>query len=287
MSGASVVRPDARKTLPQLAQEWAGCTRCTLGQRRIEVGGQFIFGEGVSRAVMLIAEGPGAEEEVHGRPFVGRSGELLRRVLDHLNFHDVYMANTVCCRSCEMVIDQETGLPQTRKDRRTGISSPVFKDVPPIPPQRNACLPRLYEQIYLVDPIVIVGLGNEACETLLGRPLTITRDRGEGRSITIPGASFRPSITEGGKWRRKIKQADVDPVEQNEVRYHFIPTLHPAYVIRVLADHGPDNPLQQFVSDIQKAINTYDEYLRMTFGEAPERKVQRTNQELQTQLQGE
>lgn len=249
--------------------------------------GKFVFGQGVSRAIMLVGEGPGVEEEAEGVPFIGRSGQLLRKVLDHLNFHDVYMTNTVCCRSCTQVTDQETGLPVMRKDRRTGISTPMYKDEPPTPPQCMACLPRLHEQIYLVDPILIVGLGNGACATLLGKAITITRDRGEPREISIPGASFRPSVTDGQKWRRKIKGADVDPVEQNEVRYHFLPTLHPAYVIRLLADQGPDNPFQQFMSDIKKAIHTYDTYLRMTFGEAPERKVQRSDEELQVQLQGE
>lgn len=281
-----VVRPDARKTLAELAQEWASCDACDLGKRRFEMQGSFVFGGGARNAVMLIGEGPGVEEEAEGMPFVGRSGQLLRKVLENLNFDQVYMTNTVCCRSCAPVMDMETGLPMMRKDRRTGISLPMYKDEPPTPPQCNACLPRLYEQIYLVDPVVIVGLGGKACETLLGKSVTITRDRGEttAMEISIPGASFRPRVTEGGKWRRKIAGVEQDPVEQNEVRYHFIPTLHPAYVIRLLADQGPNNPFQQFVTDIKKAIQTYEAYLQMAFGHVPQRQIALRDEDLQRQL---
>lgn len=282
-----VVRPDARRSLQQLAQEWVSCARCDLGKRRIEMQGRFVFGYGTPRSVMMIGEGPGADEEQEGLPFVGRSGQLLHKVLNHLQFKDVYFANTVCCRSCVQPVDQETGQPMFRKDRRTGISMPVYKDEPPTPPQCAACLPRLYEQIYMVDPIVIIGLGNKACETLMGKPVTITRDHGETAQISIPGAGYRPLVTKDQKWRRKIRGEVSDPVEQNEVRYHFIPTYHPAYVIRLLADQGPDNPFQQFVDDIKKAIRTYEEYLRMVFGGVPDRQIARTDAELQLQLQQE
>lgn len=282
---SAVVRPDARKSLPELAQEWASCARCDLGKRRLEMEGKFVFGGGVRNAVMLIGEGPGVDEEAEGIPFVGRSGELLWKVLNHLKFDQVYMTNTVCCRSCTPVLDMETNMPMMRKDRRTGLALPVYKDEPPTPPQCNACLPRLYEQIYLVDPVVIVGLGGKACETLLGKSITITRDRGETAHISIPGAGFQPLVTKDNKWHRKLKGEEVVPVEQNEVRYHFIPTLHPAYVIRLLADQGENSPFQQFVADIKKAIHTYESYIRMTFGSIPERQIERSDEDLQHQLQ--
>lgn len=247
--------------------------------------GSFVFGEGVRNAVMLIGEGPGAEEEAEGRPFVGQSGELLRKILDHLKFNQVYMTNTVCCRSCAPITDMETGLPVMRKDRRTGISLPIYKDEPPTPAQCTSCLPRLYEQIYLVDPVVIVGLGGKACETLLKRPVTITRDRGETRTITIPGAGYRPLVTKDGRWRRKVAGVDTDPVEPNEVRYHLIPTLHPAYVSRLLADRGPNNPFEQLMSDLRKAIQTYETYVRMAFGEVVNRTPDQSDETFRNQFQ--
>lgn len=269
-----------------LRQEWASCTRCDLGHRRIAMQGSFVFGQGVQRSIMFVGEGPGVEEEREGVPFVGKSGTLLRKVLMQLGLTDFYLTNTVCCRSCVPQVDGE-GQPVFRKNWKTKVMEPAFKDEPPTPPQYLACLPRLHQEIYLVDPIVIVGLGGKACEALLGKSITITRDRGEASHISIPGASYKPSVTKDQKWRRKVKGVVADPVEQNEVRYHFIPTLHPAYVIRKLADQGEDSPFRHFVTDIKKAIRVYESYLGMVFGEVPTSRVDLDEQAMQEQLQGE
>jgi uracil-DNA glycosylase len=218
---------------------------------------------------MFVGEGPGVDEETHGTPFIGRSGKLLRRVISVLGLTDFYITNIVCCRSCKPREDA-TGNIIVRTDRRTGAQSQVFSDEPPTPPQKAACHPRLMEEIYLVDPVVIVGLGGPACEELLGRSITITRDRGETLQIAIPGASYRPNLTEKKQqWVRKIDGEWQAPVEQNEVYYHFIPTLHPAYVARELPDKGPNNAFQKFVSDIRKAARTYDAYMESVFGVTP------------------
>lgn len=281
------VRPDARKTLPQLKQEWAGCIKCDLGQRRIDVGGSFVFGQGTPGGIMLIGEGPGVDEEHEGTPFVGRSGSLLRKMLTLLGLEEYYLSNLVCCRSCEPQLDGE-GQPIIRKDRRTKEVTVAYKDTTPTPPQCAACAPRLYEEIYLVDPVVIVGLGNKACETLLGRPITITRDRGEAGHISIPGASYVPVLTEKKQeWRRKIQGEWKTPIEQNEVRYHFIPTLHPAYVVRKLADQGSDSPFRQLLIDLRKAIRTYEMYLEVVFGIVPTKHSTAEDEELHQQLQAE
>lgn len=282
-----VARPDARKSLPVLRQEWLGCTHCDLGQRRIDMQGSFVFGEGTPRGIMFVGEGPGVEEEREGRPFVGRSGALLRRVLMQLGLEEFYITNIVCCRSCVPQVDGD-GQPVFRKNYKTKIMEPAYKDEPPTPPQYFACLPRLHEEIYLVDPIVIVGLGGKACEALRnGKSITITRDRGEAEHISVPGAGFRPSVTKDQKWTRKVKGEVITPVEQNEVRYHFIPTLHPAYVIRKLADQGPDSPFRHFVKDIKKAIATYEAYLEMVFGIVPQSRINLDEEDMQQQLQGE
>ncbi len=280
------VRPDARKSLPILRQEWSACVRCDLGQRRINMQTSFVFGEGTQRGIMFVGEGPGVEEEREGRPFVGRSGSLLRRVLMQLGLEDYYLTNAVCCRSCVPQTDGD-GQPVFRKNYQTKLMEPAYKDEPPTPPQYLACLPRLHEEIYLVDPIVIVGLGGKACEALRGKTITITRDRGEAEHISIPGGGWRPSVTKDQKWTRKVKGNVITPVEQNEVRYHFIPTLHPAYVLRKLADQGPDSPFRQFVKDIKKAITTYEAYLEMVFGIVPHGRGGLDEDEMQSQIQGE
>jgi DNA polymerase len=285
------VRPDARKTLPELREEWRSCVKCTLGERRLNVGGQFVFGQGVTNSIMLIGEGPGVEEEQEGTPFVGKSGTLLRRILERIGMDEVYITNLVACRSCVPQVDG-SGQPVFRKNYQTKQMEPAYKDEPPTPPEYLACAPRLYEEIYLVDPIVIVGLGGKACEALLGKPITITRDRGDTHQISIPGASFTPNLTDKKQeWARKTKQGLVTPTNQNLVRYHFIPTLHPAYVIRKLEDQSPDSPFRQLVSDLRKALKTYETYRELVYGIVPTQRADdgsdSADQALHSQLRSE
>jgi uracil-DNA glycosylase len=281
------VRPDARKPLTKLREEWSSCIKCSLGEKRIEREGQFVFGQGFAHSVMLVGEGPGIDEEQQGTPFVGRSGKLLRRVLSVLGLSDYYLTNVVCCRSCELRTDA-SGQTMFRKDWKTGISLPMYKDEPPTPPQKLACRPRLLEEIYIVDPIIIVGLGGPACEALLGHSVTITRDHGETARIAIPGASYRPVLTEKKQqWLRKVGGVYQAPVEQNEVYYYFIPTLHPAYVVRELPDKGPNNAFQKFVADLRKAVRTYDSYLETVFGVIPSAHGEVDAEELHYEVESE
>jgi DNA polymerase len=260
------VRPDARKTLKQLRGEWDSCIKCSLGHSRIERGGSFVFGYGMLNAIMLIGEGPGFEEEKNGIPFSGKSGTLLHKVLKLIGLTDFYISNLVTCRSCSQQLDED-GAPRMRMNYVTKLPELAFKDEPPTPPQYNACLPRLCEEIYLVDPIVIVGLGGSVCEALTGGHVTITRQRGETVQIEIPGASFVPDLTERKEaWLRRDGST---PIVQNTVRYHFIQTLHPAYVIRKLADRGEDSPLRYFVADLKKALKTYEAYRETVYGILP------------------
>jgi uracil-DNA glycosylase len=280
-------RPDARKSLDTLRDEWISCVKCGLGERRIQQGSKFVFGQGYRQCVMFVGEGPGVEEEAQGAPFIGRSGQLLKRVLSVLGLTDFYCTNLVSCRSCERR-DNPDGSPLIRTDYRTGKQTLVFKDVPPTPVQRAACRPRLMEEIYLVDPIVIVGLGGPACEELLGRSIAITREHGEVTRIAVPGASYRPVLTEKKQqWLRKIDGEWKAPTEQNEVYYYFVPTLHPAYVLRQLADKGPNNPFQTFAADLRKAVRTYDAYLETVFGVIPSEREDLNEAELHYRLESE
>lgn len=253
---------DAVRRLNVLRDEWLTCTKCELGTRRVNVNGQFVFGEGVIRSILFVGEGPGKNEEWQGRPFVGRSGKILRSVLEHLGATDVsYITNVVACRSCAPLIDQNTNTPMTRENKRTGKHELIWKDEPPSPIHMNACMPRLYEEIYLVDPVVIVALGNKAAEALTGGSVTITTERGKERHISIPGMTSRAVLTEKkGAWLRKVKGQYIAPVEQNEVRYLLVPTLHPAYVDRKLSDKGSSSPFRQFFADIQKAVKIFERH---------------------------
>jgi DNA polymerase len=115
-----------------------------------------VFGEGNPHAdLMVVGEGPGREEDLQGRPFVGRSGQLLDRLLREeagLQRGEVYIANVVKCRP-----------PQNRD---------------PLPEEIDACRPFLDEQIALIRPGVVVTLGNFATRLLLATNEGITRLRG-------------------------------------------------------------------------------------------------------------
>jgi len=162
------------RTLEEAALAAATCTRCRLAETRTQV----VYGVGDPDAdLMFIGEGPGFHEDRQGIPFVGAAGQLLNRLLDEaeISRDDVYINNTVMCR------------PPGNRDPR--------------PDETDACRPWLDERITLIDPTVIVTLGNWATRYVLGPNVSISRVRGQrfewnGRTV-IP--TFHPAaILHGG-----------------------------------------------------------------------------------------
>jgi DNA polymerase len=152
-----------------LARELSTCRKCRLCEERTQT--VFARGNG-SSGLCFVGEGPGADEDAQGAPFVGKAGQLLDRMIEAMGFgrDDVYVCNIVKCRP-----------PKNRK---------------PEPAEMAACLPYLAEQIELVDPKVIVALGATAVEGLLGISGGITRLRGNwrlygGRIAVMP--TFHPA----------------------------------------------------------------------------------------------
>lgn len=219
---------------------------------------------------MFIGEGPGRFEEEAGEPFVGKSGELLRKVLTKLKFEDYYLTNLVACRSCEAVIDPDTNTPKMRKGKGGKPDEIVYRDVVPTPTQIQACAARLYEEIYLVDPVVIVALGVTAAEFLTGRSVSITRERGNTVQIEIPGATNRPVLTDKKQvWGRKVHGVYQLPTETNMVTYTTVLSMHPSYVTRKENDLGLNSPIKQFVADIRAAVKIYEKHLVEALGVEP------------------
>lgn len=258
-----MVVPDFNKSLHELRAEWEKCTECDLGPYRISVGGAFVFGEGVLNGIMLIGEGPGETEEEEGRPFVGRSGQILREVLHDLEMENmVYITNCVSCRSCAQAYDSE-GQPIYKHN-----GEPRIRDQPPSAVQVQACSSRLYQEIYLVDPNIIVPLGGTAAEMLLRRPVSILTECGSVDVAKIPGAGWVPQFTDKKKqWRHKVRKEWVAPVQQNMVDYLCVPCLHPAFVARNLGDRRPGAPPEQFVSALRLARDIHIKHMTELFGE--------------------
>jgi len=162
------------RTLGEAAGEAATCTRCGLAGGRTQV----VYGVGSPTAdLMFIGEGPGFHEDKQGEPFVGAAGQLLTRMLAEIGFarEDVYIANIIKCR------------PPGNRD--------------PLPDEIESCTPWLVEQISLIQPRLIVTLGNFATKFVLSTGRGITSMRGSvydwhGRTV-IP--TFHPAaILHGG-----------------------------------------------------------------------------------------
>ncbi len=142
----------ADTTLESVRAALGDCTRCRLCEQRTQI----VFGDGDPHAeLMFIGEGPGAEEDRRGLPFVGRAGELLTAMIEKglgIPRREVYICNIVKCRPPE---------------NRT-----------PLPDEARTCGVFLDGQIAAVRPKVIVALGKPATSLLLGRDVAITRVRG-------------------------------------------------------------------------------------------------------------
>lgn len=173
----------------------SGCTACRLSQTRTNV----VFGVGSpSSGLMFVGEGPGRDEDLKGEPFVGRSGQLLDKlVLEELGLRRdaFYIANVVKCR------------PPGNRD--------------PLPDEIAACSHFLTAQVDLVDPRVVVTLGNVATRVLLGTEEGISSLRGRAHP-----------------WRGRV----------------LVPTFHPAYALR-----GGGVVVAQMRADLVRAKRILDE----------------------------
>jgi uracil-DNA glycosylase len=146
------------KDLDSLYQAIQGCLKCPLGPGRIK----FVFGEGDPRAgLMFIGEGPGRDEDLQGRPFVGKAGELLDKMTGAIGLErrQVYIANVVKCRP---------------PDNRT-----------PTAEESQSCIGYLKRQIELIQPKVIVTLGATPLRELLGVSEGITKVRGQWKQFKV------------------------------------------------------------------------------------------------------
>ena len=158
--------------LDEIAAEVRVCTRCRLAAGRT----QAVPGEGSpDTEVVLVGEGPGQNEDRQGRPFVGAAGTMLQELLAMIGWRreDVFITNVVKCR------------PPNNRD--------------PEPDEIAACRPYLEAQIRMIDPAVVVTLGNFSSKLLLDTTTGITRLRGRAY-----------------RWGDRV----------------LVPTLHPAAVLR-------------------------------------------------------
>ncbi|MBZ4645850.1 MAG: Uracil glycosylase superfamily protein [Clostridia bacterium] len=135
-----------------LKKQCYNCHKCSLAQKRNNV----VFGEGNPKAkLMFVGEGPGADEDSTGRPFVGRAGQLLTKAIEAIGLkrEDVYIANVVKCRP-----------PGNRV---------------PAPDEAETCIQYLRNQVLLIKPKIIVCLGATAMKYIIDSQAQISKVRGE------------------------------------------------------------------------------------------------------------
>ena len=172
----STLGDDVLGSLSTLRDHALGCTRCPLAETRTQV----VFGVGDPHAdLMFVGEGPGADEDRIGEPFVGRAGKLLTTLIEGIGLtrDDVYIANVVKCR------------PPGNRD--------------PLPFEIASCRPYLEAQLDLIAPRVVVTLGNFATKLLLDTKVGITKLRGQQfpfreQSVIIPALHPSAVLRNGG-----------------------------------------------------------------------------------------
>jgi len=176
-------------TLPVIRKAAKTCRKCGLADSRKNV----VFGEGSDTAqLVFVGEAPGEEEDLQGRPFVGRAGKLLDQLIERIGLRreDVYICNVLKCRP-----------PDNRDPEEAEI---------------DACKPYLISQLGLIKPKVICTLGRHAYNTLLGVNERITRVRGTLRDYrgTMLLATYHPSFLLRNQ--EKIKEAweDMERLKQ-------------------------------------------------------------------------
>jgi uracil-DNA glycosylase family 4 len=181
--------PSRILTLAEVREELGDCKRCKLHRTRRTI----VFGEGNEKAtLMFIGEGPGYDEDVQGKPFVGRAGQLLTKIIESINLsrEEVYIANIIKCRP-----------PQNRN---------------PEPDEIQSCNPFLRKQINAIQPKIICALGTFSAQTLLKTNTKITALRGklydlEGIKV-IP--TYHPAFLLRNPERKREVWEDMKKIDQ-------------------------------------------------------------------------
>lgn len=246
-----------RDRLHALFNQWFACQRCELGRlRKLETGSdEIVFGEGNPDAhVLIVGEAPGEEEENQSYPFVGRSGQLLNQILAMTSDNKkVREGHEEYARIKSRA--SKAGLQAIGEFHEAWIewrSSEFFvtNAVACRPPENRtpnyvelkACWERLWNIIYIVDPLVIIGCGNSAMAALMQKlQVQISKMRGNVYDVTHRGVI-------------------------GTVTYPVIPIYHPSYLLRKADWNSPGGDFEKTVDDVRKAMRLLDFLRNKHFG---------------------
>lgn len=215
--------------LDDLREEWKDCEDCDLCQDRISV----VFGEGNPAAdIMIIGEAPGEEEDISGRPFVGASGEVLEGFLKAVGIdrkHDLFITNIVACRPFT-----------TNKDDKGKIRT---ENRQPSKVEREACWPRVYQTIYMVDPWLIIAMGRPSVAMLLRQGAKMANV--QGRIMPMQFEGIHVPIT-----------------------YAVMPMYHPSFLLRN-QNKAPEGPWDKTAQNFAEVCMILDHLREIYRGEIP------------------
>lgn len=217
------------EALGELQRAWSSCQGCGLCEQRNSV----VFGYGNPDAqVLIVGEAPGETEDRIGVPFIGAAGQLLDQYLGYASVRPEIQ------ELIESINRSKSRSEADRRDLRNLLLDEFYfcnvvmcrppENRDPLPKEMEVCKIRLLEQIYIVDPILIVTAGKIATEVIVGKKISITSARGEMFDIDIPGRI------------------------QN-VRYPVLAVLHPSYLLR-------KNDFKQKGGD---GVKTYNDFIRV------------------------
>lgn len=174
---AEVPPQDKQAQLNALEAQIANCSRCALGETRIKA----VPGEGnINARIMFVGEGPGYEEDRQGRPFVGKAGQLLDKIIGAMGFsrEEVFIANMV---KCHPMVDPSD--PEKRSNDRA-----------PIPDEIAVCRKYVEQQIAIIQPEYIVALGGVAAKSLIKDAPNLSAIRGKIYDLQLTNAELKKPV---------------------------------------------------------------------------------------------
>ena len=239
--------------LSAMQQAWSRCEACQLCQTRTNV----VFGYGNPDAqVMIVGEAPGENEDRSGRPFVGQAGMLLDQYLSQVSARDDVISTA---EELSSIKGKSAAAEQRRNECRILLRDLLVQEFyftnvvmcrptdeeggnrDPIPKEIEACRSRLLEQIYTVDPVIIIAAGRIASEALIGKKLSITSARGEIFDVEFRGRGL-------------------------DIKYPVLAILHPSYLLRRNDFNQTGGEGEKTYYDLLRAMKIVDEYNKRHFG---------------------
>ena len=236
--------------LNALHQAWAGCQACGLCKERTRV----VFGYGSPDAqVMIIGESPGENEDRVGLPFVGQSGLLLDQFLGNVSSRQEVIQTL---QSLLATTGRSQGAEQERNEYRIKLRELLCQEFyftnvvmckppenrDPAPKEMEACRTRLLEQIYTIDPVIVIAAGRIAAEAVIGKKISITQARGEIFDVEYQGKSVK-------------------------FVYPVMAVLHPSYLLRTNDfNNKGDSQGKKTYNDFLRAMKIVDEFNLRHYG---------------------